>query len=402
VARIQHLLVERRHGNVGDRARRAAEGYLALAAVPSLDAVEAVRAALDLLLRTKQTDMVENVIARAAVLAAQALEEDRPALGVLLGFLDVLIKHGGPEQDVDALLGRARTIYCSQPHQEDMVIAQQLIRAKALREEEHRFWSERVDVWITAGEAADPLVRVAHFQTAVEHARASGDRGLVERATAKLQTMRLESLGFNTFSVETAHPLGKLERILQPITDADDWRTALIYFARLGPFTGDVDRNRRFRDELAQEFVFSRLFPPMQLGGDNLPRFTATTEAEQDEYHLVKHEIQSLQLYGPVVLEALVRVMAKHPIPTAPEIAEHFCANPIVPPRMSMAIGRAFVRFWAGDVEAAAFTITPRIEALARNLLIESDEGIYRIPRDRNPGSIRVSSSCSTSCWNWG
>lgn len=170
------------------------------------------------------------------------------------------------------------------------------------------------------------------------------------------------------------------------LTDADDWRVALTHFAQLGPFTGDVERNRQFRDDLAQRSVFSRLFPPVQMGGDNLPRFTATTEEEQDEYHLVKHELQSLQLFGTVVLEALVRVVARHPIPSVAELTEHFCSNTVIPPQLGAAISRAFARFWAGDVEGAAFTITPRIEALVRNLLIESNEGIYRTRRNRTPG----------------
>ncbi|MEU7529280.1 hypothetical protein AB0A74_26380 [Saccharothrix sp. NPDC042600] len=55
-------------------------------------------------------------------------------------------------------------------------------------------------------------------------------------------------------------------------------------------------------------------------------------------------------------------------------------------PKAHTGIGRAFARFWAGDTEGAAFTITPRIEALARNLLVESDAGIYRVQRNQAPG----------------
>lgn len=215
-ARLQHLLVERRHGNVGDRACRAVEAYLELTTASDLDAVEAVRTALDLALRTRRPEMVERSVRRAAELASQAVAADDPAPGVLLGFVDLLMEQDGSEHDVDSLLQQARTIYQGKPHAEDFVVARQLKRANRRQAENQKLWIERVDIWIAAGEAADPLVRVMHFQTAVEHARASGDRALVERATAKLQTMRLARLGFTSFSVETALPRGELERMLLP------------------------------------------------------------------------------------------------------------------------------------------------------------------------------------------
>lgn len=164
VARLEHLLVERRHGNVGQRARRAAEGYLGLADAPSLDAVEAVRTALDLALRTKQVGTAGDVLDRTAALAWQALQEDRPAPGVVLGFIDVLIEQGGADHDVAAMLERARTLYRGRPHQVDSVIQRQPARVKAQPEASRQLWSDRVDVWIAAGEAVEPLVRVTYLQ----------------------------------------------------------------------------------------------------------------------------------------------------------------------------------------------------------------------------------------------
>ncbi|GLZ37863.1 DUF4209 domain-containing protein [Actinokineospora sp. NBRC 105648] len=385
-ARLQHLLVARRHGNVGHRARRAAGGYLALAKKPDIYAVETVQTALDLALRTRQVDIVQEAVERATALANEALNRDRPAPGVLLGFIDLLVQHGRSIHDIDTFLSQARLKYRGEPHQEDSVVANQLKRAQGNPETIRELWVDRVELWITAGKAVEPLVRVAYLQKAVEHARASGQKALIERTTATFQDIRLESLGLTSFSVSTTLPQGGLERMLKPITEADDWQTALLHFANLGPFTGDVADNRQRRDELAREFVFSRLFPPMQLGGDNLPRFKATSVEEQDEYHLVKQELHSLQLYATVALEALIRVIARHPLPAVDELARHFASNPIIPPGLARAVARAFLRFWVGDAEAAAFTITPRIEALARNLLIENDEGIYRVQRNQTPG----------------
>jgi hypothetical protein len=73
-------------------------------------------------------------------------------------------------------------------------------------------------------------------------------------------------------------------------------------------------------------------------------------------------------------------------MPSLEELTRHFAANTAVPPDLAAAIGRSFLRFWAGDAEGSAFTITPQIEALARHLLIQADVGIYRLQRQQSPG----------------
>lgn len=386
-ARLEHLLFLRRHGNGGIRSRRAAENYLAMAAAGrDIHAVLAAGIALELARRTGHNDIAKAAVELAASLTIDLLTEEQPAPGVVLRLLDILYAEQDVPYDVDNILEQARAKYAGQVHHEDAVIQLQIKRRKDQPDIVAGLWSEQVEIWITAAEAAEPIVRSVHLQKAIEHARSSGDRSLIERATARLQSVRLEDLGLTSFSVEMALPHGQLEQMLRPITDADDWRVALMHFVKLGPITGSLDYNRRLTDELTAQFPVSHMFPHTKLGGDNLPRFTVTTDDELREYHLVTHEIQSLQLHATVVLEALVRVIHKHEIPPLHELTEHFAKNPIVPPELAAAIGRAFLRFWAGDAEGAVFTITPRIEALTRNLVLASGAGIYRTQRQNTPG----------------
>ncbi|MGH8349552.1 MAG: hypothetical protein ACRES5_23780, partial [Pseudomonas sp.] len=181
-------------------------------------------------------------------------------------------------------------------------------------------------------------------------------------------------------------PRPQLDQLIRPIIDAPTWQEAPREFAHLGPATGDADDNRQAARQQEQDFPLSRLFPPTQPGGDNLPRFTATTDEEIFEYRLVKNESLFLQLQAPIVLEALARIIASCPIPSLEELTRHFATNSAVPTDLAAAIGRSFLRFWAGDAEGSAFTITPQIEALARNLLIQTDVGIYQLQRQQFPG----------------
>jgi hypothetical protein len=386
-ARLEHLLFLRRYGNGGVRARRAAESYLAVASSGrDIHAVHAVRIALELSRRTGQNDVAKTAIELTTKLATDALTENDPAPGVVLRLLETLQDENDAPADVGSLLEQARVKYAGQVHHEDTVIHLQLKHLTNHPDRAARIWSDRVNIWIAAGDAAEPVVRTMHFKKAIEHARSSGDRSLVERATARLQSVRLEDLGLTPFSIEISLPPGQLEETLRPITEADDWRIALIRFARLGPITGNLEYNRRLTEELTEQFPISHLFPRVLLGGDGLPRFTPTTEDEKSEYHLARHEVQLLQLNATLVLEALVRVIHKHEIPPLHDLTEHFARNPVIPSELAAAIGRAFLRFWSGDAEGAVFAITPRIEALARNLLLAGDAGIYRIQRQNTPG----------------
>jgi hypothetical protein len=385
-ARLEHLLFLRRQGNGGARARRAAEAYLELATgSPDIYTIDAIKVCLDLARRVRQADLVQAAIDLTCTHAASALSEDKPLPGVAIRLLALLNGESSAPCDVDDLLQQARDKFARDVHNEDGVIRLQLERTKGRSERRAQLWSERVDAWITAAEAAEPIVGVMHFQKAVEHARSSGDRVLLERATAKMQAVRRDEMQMQSFSVEMGLPVGEIERWLQPITDASTWQIALVEFARFGPITGDVDNNRQLRDRTETDFPLSQLLPPVQLGGDGLPRYQPTSEEDRRDYQLVKIEVRQLQLYSTVVLEALVRV-AHNALPSLDELEEHFRSNSTVPRDLASAIGRAFLRFWAGDAEGAAFTIVPRIEALARNLLLSGDAGIYQTQRQESPG----------------
>lgn len=385
-ARLEHLLFLRRHGNGGTRARRAAEAYLSLAAGSTdLHVVDGLKIVIELARRVKQEDLARSAVALAYRHAVSALSEERPRPGIAIRILSLLVDEDEAPCDMNELLLQARSKFASDPHNEDAVIQLQLKHAKGQPNRQAHLWSERVDVWIAAGEAAEPIVGVMHLLKAVEHARSSGDKALLERATAKLQAIRRADIRMQTFSSSVALPASEIERWLQPISDAETWQVALTEFAGLGPGTGDVERNRQMRDQAERDFPLSQLLPPVQLGGDGLPRYRPGDEEDKRDYHLVKIEVRQLQLYSTIVHEALTRVVNKE-LPSLEELIEFFATKVTISRNLAAAIGRAFLRFWAGDSEGAAFTIVPRIEALARNLLVSGDAGIYQVQREKSPG----------------
>jgi hypothetical protein len=53
---------------------------------------------------------------------------------------------------------------------------------------------------------------------------------------------------------------------------------------------------------------------------------------------------------------------------------------------LALSLARGFRHYWAGDYEASAHVVVPKIETAARALLRELDEGIYRLQVAKDPG----------------
>jgi hypothetical protein len=87
-----------------------------------------------------------------------------------------------------------------------------------------------------------------------------------------------------------------------------------------------------------------------------------------------------------VQLEALRRIEEKWGPIEASEWAAFIGQRSHVPAGVADALGRSVERYFGGDPEGSAFTAVPRIERLAREILLELGVGVFRPPRGSEPG----------------
>lgn len=187
LARLGHLLFLRRHGNAGAHARAAIKSYLAIAQGSiSIDAADAVRIGLELSRRIGDTHLADEALRVMVGIVSAALAGDQPSAGVVLGLLDTLVSEANPPSEVAQLMQDARAAYADDVRNTDTVISLELRRSKGDSAVTAALWAERVALWTVAAEQAEGIVRSVHLQRAVQHARASEDPQLLERATAKL------------------------------------------------------------------------------------------------------------------------------------------------------------------------------------------------------------------------
>jgi hypothetical protein len=384
-ARLFHLLFERRRGNGRDRASAAVRGYLDLVEVWRRESlVEPLAAALDLARSTGQYDLAAEVLGAVEAVARESIASERHEPAVVLGFLRILVEDpdrpGATAELLDLVQGRyddARSV--------DHVLSMKLKCAgDAGRRRE--LYRERVALWLDEANATEGVLKAVYLERAVEIADKSEDRGLWEEATARLQRIRDEDIQMIRFTTGQRLRFEEVEEYLRSVLDAESMSEALDAFVLLGPVTGDFRRNRETVEDQQRSFPLSSLFPPRRVDGDGLPRFTPSTDEERFEFHLAATETMHITFSAGLIAEALDRIRQRFGIPTVPELTRHFARNPIVPLSVATALARSFQRWWAGDGEGAGYTALPRIETLARNLLLAEDAALYRLQRGHSSG----------------
>ena len=384
-ARLHVLLFERRWGDVGAHATAAVEAYLDDAPTvdpPSLRTIDALGRAHDVAVLIRRADLVERATAALIRAAAASLDDPEPKPGVALGLIEVLVDARRSDVAVDERITRARRRYADAWNAESTI---ELQRKRAPGAETRKALDrELVELWLEEADRVDPLVALSHREKAAKIARQRGLSDLAERAVLAMQAADPPELARIEVEVPSSITQEQLEEYIDSMV-GDTWWESVIRVLSKGPPTGHVEHNRKVAAELAKEYPLQALFPNRRLGGDGLPRYTPTSEEDRLDDQLTDVETMSLQMQGQFLGEALRRAGARHS-PSVDDVVEALrearCEGP-----SASAIARVVRRFDAGDYEAAAYTGLPLVERLCRELLLSIDAPLYRVQRDRAPGT---------------
>jgi hypothetical protein len=176
----------------------------------------------------------------------------------------------------------------------------------------------------------------------------------------------------------------QIEELIESMV-GDGWWVSIERVLAAGPPTGNANRNRDAAAERAREFPLQALLPKVRLGGDGLPRYSARSEADQLDDQLTDAETVGMQWMGNLMAEALRRACERFD-PSVDDVVDALrsvnCTGPT-----ATAIGRVVRRFTNGDFEGAAYTAIPLIERQCRELLLSIDAPLYRVQRERSPGT---------------
>ncbi|WP_138443016.1 DUF4209 domain-containing protein [Sinomonas susongensis] len=396
-ARLNDIAFEAKWGHPGKHARAAIESYLSVPARPThhfdeagklranIAAVKSLARALDLARLIKATDQSEAALAAAEKAAAGAMNGTSPGPGVVLGLIEILVNDAAPADRVLPLLEKARAVYTGNTFITVAAIDLQLRVAGLSREQREQLRRDTVQTWIAEAERNSGAVRMAHLETAVKIARKYSFNDLVDEITGALQAITVDELGLVRSSLPIEIPREAVEGYLDHITGASSWHDALRLLISAPP-SGNVDSNRSAVAEGMSLAPLRALFPKVRLGGDGLPRYTASSEDEKIEWQLAEIEIRLAHVQAPLIAEALRRIWRKWgPIPEN-DLASFLSKNSHVQQALGRALARDFLRHFGGDAEGAAYSTAPRVEALARAITLAIPLPVYRTQREKTPG----------------
>lgn len=396
-ARLHDLCFEGRWGRFGDHARLAGEAYIELAdqlahgqtfgqswAVCASRQCKALRRVRILARLTRNSDLG----GRAADAIVDAIREVlgidpfNPGRAVVL--LETAINEDLAAQEIDDLLTLLRA------EKRDVFSTERAIRLQHARaanyEARRKLERELVEAWTKEAEGSDPARRASSLATAATYARDFGISDLLAQLTSELQQTKLEDHGLVERSVSVSVDASEGEAYVQCFLGQPSWREALLLLVANDPPTGNVERNRAKAEHIAWIAPFRAKLPETVLGADGLPRFTTVTDEEKAERRLIRCELAQLRVHGAFVTEILRRIGAKWgPIPVE-DLATFLGEAAHVAPPVSVALARAFNRYFHGDFEAAGYVAAPQIERVVRDIVLAVNEPAYRLQRKKTPG----------------
>ncbi|MEU0082980.1 DUF4209 domain-containing protein [Streptomyces sp. NPDC006274] len=386
-ARLHHLLFERRVGSVRDHALLAARCHLNLYDdwERGLDKQESLNIALRLAHAVGAEELASEVVEKMLEMAHRTMTGDAEAPGVTLRLLRPLAyERRLPESLTDAVNAAIETY--NSPFIRDQLFYLKLHICKN-SDERQAIQSQHVQVWLNAADEAAGLVKAGHLKTALQRAHDFAIPELIERTACALQKMRGEDLGLAKFSASSVVSQEQYEDFLRPVSGCADWKEALINFTfAYGPAVGSVENTRERAEEFARNSLFASLTSTELLGSDGLPRFSPRNESDIEEMRMARQESFMLQHTAPLLAMALHKIPEVHGLPTEEDLTSFLARGALTEQDLAASIARCFIRYWTGDPEAATFTIAPKIETLARNLVLALDAGVYKIQRNEKPG----------------
>ena len=400
-ARLHDLCFEAQQGNRRVHARSAIEAYMELAELyPSvseekleylevaLGAGKSLSRALDLARRTRQGELADQVLRLLVKLADKSLDDERSGPGIVMRFLTPIVEDRDGAIEVEELLRRARARYQGDVWNTLSTIGLQL-QLRNLTDEARRILRrEAIQALFDASERENPMNAMTHLQDAADRAKRYGLHDLFEEATRRLQDFAGKDIGLVKFESKFEIPVEAIEAEIGFIVGTTNWKDAMLRLFAVGAPSGKVDFNRAASQELLDASPLMAMSGVEILGNDGLPRFTATTDEERESYHLAQIELREMQLTGYVRSQALSRIVERYGPVSEAELSSFIRQHGHVPEPVAMALSRAFGRFFAGDYEGATFTAVPRVERLAREILLRMRVSIFQPSFGGRPGQF--------------
>jgi hypothetical protein len=101
---------------------------------------------------------------------------------------------------------------------------------------------------------------------------------------------------------------------------------------------------------------------------------------------LTECEVLRLRVQSGLTAEVLRRVWSKWGPISESDLTSYLGQRTHVSEPLAASLARGIIRHFTGDFEGAEYTVTPKIEALARSIALACGLPLYRTQREKSPG----------------
>jgi hypothetical protein len=369
----------------GSYAKAAIDGYLALKDTnwTALEITRGLLRALQLARGVRDETRVTQAIADTISHYWSNIQASAPP-GVTIPLIEGLFGLANQGDVIDHMISSARSLYAD-PHIEDQLLSWQIGRARDPLNRQ-RYTRERVQVWLKAADQAAPLIKVMYLETAAQYVDDVSDPELKQSVKSMLQNAGRDDLGLKTTVDTISLPQDEVEQYIGQFVAPDEWQGAIELFSRHPPPTGDYEENVRLANEIDDAAPLQSVISRVRLGGDGLPRWRPVTEEDREDARLARIEEYQATLRGNLLAQVLREIGRHYSKPSRQTLVEYFATRPNIAPGTAEQLGTAIDLFWKGEESAALYIAVWLVESLLRNLILQSDEGIYSVQRRHKPG----------------
>lgn len=237
-----------------------------------------------------------------------------------------------------------------------------------------------------ADAARETLVAMFFLNQAASTARQLGVVDLADTATSRLQV--LPPVKMSTIKREFSIPALVAHAFMSPYRYAKEWRTALLAWCCTDAPSGEFTANMAYARKSATNSAIMTAVTRMSI--DEKTNMTTRVTSGMDSAvsrELVSIESFRMSVRGHHLSDALNIVGDRFGIPARGDL-EDFFVDTGSGRSLARVLAEAFQLYWVGQHTACVHLAAPKVESVARGLLLELNEPVYRTAVGDSPGQF--------------
>lgn len=359
----------------------------------SLDITELIMRAWDLAKKFKIRDQLDKITEEMLDRVACEMVRTSETPGCVIPLLEALAKDAkasfqGRSSKIKAVENVLEQAFRAYPRSDIATTIATLMRSVAETEEDKVAISRReVAAYKAEADATTGLVRQHHLVEAIRIAQKRKLHDEVASLTVDLQSMSIDDLEFQTFESSVEVPVDLTESHLKSFTRGSDWRQAfLLSFLHSECPVGELGEIKREIERSKSEFVLAQLFNSVQITADGMPKWSSGEGGSRDDQQLETYTRIHAEINGRFLVLGLMRFRERYGPVDSADFVSFLLAEGCGAATQAQVLARAFEHYWSGDYLSCVHLIVPKIEALARSLLREMNEPVYKLQVANDPG----------------